>query len=450
MVNQYTDDGVWLLQTQNVREFFLSAESKTQISKDFHTLLAKSIVRKGDILIARSGSFGTASIYLGEEEINSADIIILEATPEEINRYVLTAFLNCTYGVRQLVRFASGGVQGHVNLRILGNLKVPKFSDAVSDCVEAAIVNSYSHLTDAEQSFEEARRVLLAELGLADWQPKPRTQSIRSFSDVFGARRMDAEYYQPKYDEIVDAIKGYQGGWDTLGNLACVKDFNFEPDDTAVYKYIELANIGGNGEVSDCTTAPGAVLPTRARRKVATGDVIVSSIEGSLSSIAVIDGEFDGALCSTGFHTVDSQTFNPETLMVLLKSIVGQLQLKKGCSGTILTAINQHELRKVVLPILSDYTQAEIQRMVKESVALRRKSRELLEYAKRVVEIAIEQDETTAIAWLEAKMDEPDGRRASWQNFVDDNRERRLCVDDSIDISSLCDEMNVWDGATLA
>ena len=59
------------------------------------------------------------------------------------------------------------------------------------------------------------------------------------------------------------------------------------------------------------------------------GDVIVSSIEGSLDSIALIRGEYDQALCSTGFHVVNSQTFNSETLLVLLKSIVGQLQLKK-------------------------------------------------------------------------------------------------------------------------
>ena len=36
-------------------------------------------------------------------------------------------------------------------------------------------------------------------------------------------------------------------------------------------------------------------------------------------------------------------------LLVLLKSIVGQLQLKKGCSGTILTAINKEEFSKIAI-----------------------------------------------------------------------------------------------------
>ena len=165
-------------------------------------------------------------------------------------------------------------------------------------------------------------------------------------------------------------------------------------------KYIELANIAGNGEITGCMRTQGQDLPSRARRKVAMGDVIVSSIEGSLDSIALIREEYDQALCSTGFHVVNSKTFNSETLLVLLKSIVGQLQLKKGCSGTILTAINKDEFGKVILPIIAEEKQTQIQQKVTESFNLRKQSKHLLECAKRAVEMAIEQDERTAIDWL--------------------------------------------------
>ena len=128
--------------------------------------------------------------------------------------------------------------------------------------------------------------------------------------------------------------------------------------------------------------------------------MIVSSIEGSLDSIALIGDEYDGALCSTGFHVVHSRTLNSETLLVLLKSMAGQLQLKKGCSGTILTAISKDELRKVVIPLVSDATQAEIRHKVAEAAALRHQSRALLERAKQAVEIAIEHGEAPALDWL--------------------------------------------------
>ena len=49
--------------------------------------------------------------------------------------------------------------------------------------------------------------------------------------------------------------------------------------------------------------------------------------------------------------------------------------------------------------------QAKISEQIKESFALRRKSKQLLEDAKRAVEIAIEQDEESAIIWLKDRVD---------------------------------------------
>ena len=151
----------------------------------------------------------------------------------------------------------------------------------------------------------------------------------------------------------------------------------------------------------------GEDLPTRARRKVAAGDVIVSSIEGSLESIALITEEYDNALCSTGFHVIQSEVLNSKVLLVLLKSIVGQLQLKKGCSGTILTAINKEEFSKIAVPEIKEEKQAEIEQKVIESSNLRKQAKDLLEHAKRAIEIAIEQDEQTAINWLESVSQSP-------------------------------------------
>ncbi len=181
-----------------------------------------------------------------------------------------------------------------------------------------------------------------------------------------------------------------------------LQDSKFNPDAETEYKYIELANIGGNGEVTGCMVEQGEDLPTRARRKVNTGDVIISSVEGSLDSMALITEEYDGALCSTGFHVVRSDMLKSEVLLVILKSIIGQLQLKKGCSGTILTAINKEEFSKIAVPKIREEKQIEIQQKVLESFNGRKRAKHLLECSKRAVEIAIEQDEQAAIDWLKS------------------------------------------------
>ncbi len=52
---------------------------------------------------------------------------------------------------------------------------------------------------------------------------KHRLTFVKNYSDVEQTERLDAEYFQPKYEEIVHAIKNYPAGWDTLRNLVTVE-----------------------------------------------------------------------------------------------------------------------------------------------------------------------------------------------------------------------------------
>ena len=75
----------------------------------------------------------------------------------------------------------------------------------------------------SEQRYEKARTLLLSELCLTNWQPKHRLWFIKNYSDPQQAERIDAEYFQPKYEDIVKSIKSYAGAWDMLGDLVTVK-----------------------------------------------------------------------------------------------------------------------------------------------------------------------------------------------------------------------------------
>lgn len=130
-------------------------------------------------------------------------------------------------------------------------------------------------------------------------------------------------------------------------------------------------------------------------------EAFISSIEGSLQSCAFITDEFNGALCSTGFYILTSESLNPETLLVLFKSGPIQALMKQRCSGTILTAISKDELLSMPLPKIDDEVQGVIAEKVQESFSLRRQSKQLLESAKHAVEMAIEQGEDQAMRWLQ-------------------------------------------------
>jgi type I restriction enzyme S subunit len=89
-----------------------------------------------------------------------------------------------------------------------------------------------------------------------------------------------------------------------------------------------------------------------------------------------------------------------ETLLVLFKSNLMQNLLKQGCTGTILTAINKDEFYSLPVPMINEDIQNKIADLVQQSFALKAQSTHLLDVAKRAVEVAIEQDEAAAFAYI--------------------------------------------------
>jgi len=227
-----------------------------------------------------------------------------------------------------------------------------------------------------------------------DWNIKHFITSFRSTG------RLDAEYYQRKYEEYSKLIKSYTNGWEPIQECCVIYDRSFIPDKNKNYKYIELANIGSTGGIQHVQSYLGNELPSRAKRQVFTNNVLISSIEGSLESCALVTEEYNRNICSTGFHILSSNRINSETLMLLFKSKIIQCLLKQRCSGTILTAINKDELCKIPIPLIDNISQNKIASLVTESFHLRRQSDYLLEIAKKTVEIAIEVSEDSALRFI--------------------------------------------------
>lgn len=74
----------------------------------------------------------------------------------------------------------------------------------------------------------------------------------------------------------------------------------------------------------------------------------------------------------------------------------------KPNTGTSYPVILDEEFLNLSIPLLPGEIQTEIQNKVVASFDLRKQSKDLLECAKRAVEIAIEQDEGKAITWLKS------------------------------------------------
>lgn len=383
---------------QDVKPFILkNLEPRYMDEEDFNRL-SKYSLKADDILVSVVGTLGNACIVSEKDlpAVFSCKSTVIRAN--NINPYFLTAYFNSKYGRSLLLRKERGVIQKGLNLDDLRTLKIPIFSKEFQDTCKKIICEARQLLDESDDIYRETEKLLEKELKLQNFHIQTEQYSIRLFENSFGnTDRLDAEYYQIEYDEFSKLLKQYHNGYGMIGDICTIRDGNYNPDVNVEYSYIELANVGSQGDIFDCSRIYGNDLPSRARRKVYTDDVIVSSVEGSLSKCAVITPSCDGYICTNGFYVLKSNLINSETLMVLFKSRPVQALMKRGCSGTILSAIGKDELCKIPLPLIETAVQDKIKQMIVKSNGIKKQGKELLSKAVEFIETAIEQGEDTAI-----------------------------------------------------
>lgn len=377
------------------------------ISKSTYDFLSKSKVFGQEVLINKIGSPGRTYIMpqLDMPVSLGMNLFLLRLKGENIDENTLYLFLNSEIGKNIIQRKVNGTVPLTIDKKAIKSLYVPVFSYEFRGRLNNLIFTVNEKSKNANMLYRQAENLLVSELGLENFNPSNERVSIRTLKESFlETGRLDSEYYQLKYDDYLKKVYSYCNGYELLGECCNIKDKNFMPKDDVEYRYIELANVTSSAQILDCDIFLGNELPTRARRKVNTGDVIVSSIEGSLESCALITEEYNNSLCSTGFYVVNSKKINSESLLTVFKSSLMLNLMKKGCSGTILTNISKEEFMKIPIPILKQNIQDEIASYIKQSMEYSKKAKDFLNISQKAVEIAIDKDEETAQNFLDRQI----------------------------------------------
>jgi len=89
-----------------------------------------------------------------------------------------------------------------------------------------------------------------------------------------------------------------------MGELCAEKTGTVDPtkDPEGKFIYIDIGSVDvERKEVANARCLAGHAAPSRARRRVLAGDVIVSMTRPNLNAVALVGPEFSGQVCSTGF-----------------------------------------------------------------------------------------------------------------------------------------------------
>ncbi|MBQ0128240.1 MAG: restriction endonuclease subunit S [bacterium] len=310
-----------------------------------------------------------------------------------INQLFLFIVLQTSFVRLQIEILGRGNNQLNLSKYDLDNLQIPVLSDSFQLQIGKNVDCAYQYLSKSKSLYSKAEDILLSELGLKDWQPNNAPVNIKQLKESFlTSGRLDAEYYQTKYDEIENIIKNYKNGTEIIGDLFTqnteVCDFKEES-----YNYIEIGDINISDGTAKYNLISKEELPDNAKRVLHKNDILISKVRPYRGAVSIIDFD-DDKLIGSGAFTVlhEKTTYKKEVLQILLRTQVYRDWLLKWNVGSSYPVIKDEDILNLPIPILPMPIQETISAKIQESFALKAESRRLLDQAKLMVEREIEKE----------------------------------------------------------
>ena len=227
------------------------------------------------------------------------------------------------------------------------------------------------------------------------------TCSIIQKSQLEGNLRLDAEYYQPEYLEIGPTTLKGKLKVIGLGDIASEikygtsENLEYPPTGTPFLRVTDVNDIFTIDPENGKFILPSDAMKLKEYR-VYKGDILISRT-GTLGLAVFIDERLEGSIYGSCFIKVSirDKRFNNEFITVFLNSRFGQLQTAREASGGIQTNLTIGAIKSFNVPILPKSSQQKIADLVRKSHEARKKSKELLEVAKKKVEEMIESPSTS-------------------------------------------------------
>ena len=362
-------------------------------------------VSKSDILMTMTGDppdVGKCNMWQIEDGQNLAfnQRVCRISVKKRVSAFVLFAYLSTEYSRSFAERYAMGIRQRNVSIKDIKNVPIAYLPTQLTEVLEKDIKNHLDLLESSKGKYREAELLLLKETNLADYQPSDKNTSVRSLAKCLADDRFDAEYWQVDFDNIIGVISKYKKGISTVGSEFKQIRNNFKKDPKKAYKYIEISDINiSSGEI-DFNEIIGSELPANAKIKFNKRQLITSKVRPNRGATAILDNH-EGYIGSGAFTALEEKGFvNFETLMTYLKTQPIRELLLRYNTGTSYPTITDKDILQLPIPRVEADIQKQIKEKVVQSHKERQEAKDLLEKAKRAVEIFIEQDEKQALAYL--------------------------------------------------
>lgn len=182
---------------------------------------------------------------------------------------------------------------------------------------------------------------------------RSRPSISRWVPDLEEAHRWDAVYHASLPEGFQERISDAAGSELLVKDVANLVGERADPRrwGNRVFRYIEISDVDLETCMLRDSTIPCAEAPSRARKLVRAGDVLVSTVRPERKAVGVVRADQDGCICTTGFAVLRGHSADPLTLAYLLKTDFVTAQLLRNMAGIAYPVIDEECLPHIVLPI---------------------------------------------------------------------------------------------------
>jgi restriction endonuclease S subunit len=364
--------------------------------------MKRSHLEKGNILMSIVGAIiGNISLVRTDEKQTCSCKLAIFRPRKGVNSTSAAIYLKTRYAQNQIQKFRRGAAQTGFLLEDTDQIVMPEFSDAFHRVISNAVSKMDTTLKKSKATYIVAESHLLSAIGMNNFSASQDSITVKSFSKSFGANgRLDAEYYQRKYEDMLKHISGFD--CKKLGDIVSVKK-SIEPGsdfygDEGV-PFVRVSDITKFGIQQPAIRIPGNLTELRPVK-----DTILLSKDGSVGIAYKVEDDFDYITSSALLHLTVTNGVLPDYLTLVLNSVIVQMQAERDAGGSIIQHWKPSEIEEVVIPIVNNTVQQQIAANIQESFELRRQSEFILNKAKCAVEIAIEDGEDKAMVWLDKEV----------------------------------------------
>jgi type I restriction enzyme S subunit len=288
--DNYVDTGIRFIRTTDILESGGLIDDGVYVEESL--IPERQITELYDFLISRSGTLGRTYLHLNSEKYTYGGYLVRfnfgsESLSKFIDYYCKSNSFSSWISLNTIV-----STIGNVNGQKYSNMEIPlpplnyinhivKFLDEKTELIDKFISTKERKIT----LLKEQRTSLINQIVTKGLNPNVKMKD--SGSEWIG--EIPEHWSVGKLKHICKE------------NLKSLSN-NTNPE--YQLNYIEISDVNSDGVIENSTHYSFSESPSRCRRIVSRGDIILSTVRTYLRSIGIIENEVSDLICSTGFSVL--------------------------------------------------------------------------------------------------------------------------------------------------